>query len=174
MLPIKIHNASPARYVQHHNLQPIRAFLMSLVTPWREIILSQGVHTHCRVMCKPMHPRQHGLQHLCSRPANDHTHNAQSGFTHSLQAHTRTHTCDPWQHGLQHLCSRPADDHAHDVLLLFHSEVLVEERPQLVLLRSHVLLQGGSHGSAHALQLTGVLTQLLQAAAGLNPVEHLP
>ncbi len=87
---------------------------------------------------------------------------------------TCTHICDPWQHSLQHLCSRPANDHAHDMLLLLHSEVLVEEGPQLVLLGSHMLLQGGSHGGAHALQLTGVLTQLLQAAAGLNPVEHLP
>lgn len=82
-------------------------------------------------------------------------------------------TCDPWQHSLQDFSPGSANDHAHQVLLLLHSEVLSKQGPELLLLSLDMLLQGGPHGSAHALQLVGMLAQLLKAAVGLDLVKDL-
>jgi hypothetical protein len=46
----------------------------------------------------------------------------------ALRSHAST-----WSH-LQHLCPSSPDDDAHQVLLLLHTEVLTEQRPQLCLL----------------------------------------
>jgi hypothetical protein len=69
-------------------------------------------------------------------------------------------TSDPGQHGLQHLRAGAPDDDAHQVLLLHAAKVLSEQRPQLLLLGPHVLLQVRAHRRARAVQLRRQRAQL--------------
>ncbi len=61
----------------------------------------------------------------------------------------------PGQHGLEHLGAGAPDDHADQVLLLRLGEVLREQRPELLLLRAHVLLQAGARGGGQARERGG-------------------
>lgn len=81
--------------------------------------------------------------------------------THGLPEE-RTCTCDPGQHGLQDFSAGAADDDANKVVLLGLSEVLRKERPKLLLLCAHMLLQRSASCRRQPLQPGRMLRRLRQ------------
>ncbi len=83
------------------------------------------------------------------------------------------HTSDPGQHGLEDLGASAADDDANEVVLLGLGEVLGEERPQLLLLCAHVLLEGCARRCRQPLQCGRVPRRLIQRDRRPYPGQRL-